>query len=109
VDEDVIRSQPWRTFVPYYLVDAVVEVPFGAHPALMPCRYYFDEAHIAEWLRLSQTEEGAAEYLDKYVFGAPDFRAYLDLIGGEERMCHLQRVERLEPEVGASGAEGAPQ
>ena len=56
VDEDVIRSHPWRTVIPYYLVDAVVQVPHGAHPTLMPTRYYFDEVHIGEWLRLSRTD-----------------------------------------------------
>ena len=96
VDEEVIRRHPWRTVVPYYLVDAVVEVRFGAHPALMPDQYYFDEAHIGEWLHLSKTEQGAAEYFDKYVLGVPDFDSYVELVGGEERMAVLRQVEHLE-------------
>ncbi|MBC7225323.1 MAG: CoA transferase subunit A, partial [Anaerolineae bacterium] len=58
VDEDVIRSNPRHTVIPYYVVDAVVEVPFGAHPTEMPYHYFFDEEHIREWLRLSRTDEG---------------------------------------------------
>jgi len=96
VDEDVIRSQPWRTLIPYYLVDAVVEVRYGAHPTLMPDRYYFDEDHIGEWLHLSKTGEGAAEYLDRYVYAVESFGEYLELIGGEERMETLRQVEHLE-------------
>jgi 3-oxoacid CoA-transferase subunit A/glutaconate CoA-transferase subunit A len=96
VDEDVIRRHPWRTVVPYYLVDAVVEAQYGAHPALMPDRYYFDEAHIGEWLRLSRTDRGVAEYFDRYVFGVPDFASYVRLVGGEERMAVLGQVEHLE-------------
>ena len=96
VDEDVIRSQPWRTLIPYYLVDAVVEVPHGAHPTLMPYRYYFDEAHIGEWLRLSKTDEGAAEYFDKYVHGVDSFAEYLELVGGQEQLEYLRQVEHLE-------------
>ena len=96
VDEDVIRSQPWRTLIPYYLVDAVVEVPHGAHPTLMPYRYYFDEAHIGEWLRLSKTDEGAAEYFDKYVHGVDRFEEYLELVGGQEQLEYLRQVEHLE-------------
>jgi len=96
VDEEVIRSQPERTLIPYYLVDAVIEVPHGAHPTLMPDRYYFDEQHIAEWLHLSKTAEGAAEYFDKYVYGVENFDKYLELIGGEEQMETLRQVEHLE-------------
>jgi len=96
VDEEVIRSHPWRTFIPYYLVDAVIEAPHGAHPTLMPCQYYFDEAHIGEWLRLSKTVEGAASYFDRYVYGVEDFAEYLELIGGEQHMEYLRQVEHLE-------------
>ena len=96
VDEDVIREHPQRTVIPYYLVDAVIEVGYGAHPTLMPDRYYFDEAHIGEWLRLSKTDEGAAEYFDKYVYGVEDFADYLELIGGLEQLEYLRQVEHLE-------------
>jgi len=96
VDEEVIRSHPWRTIIPYYLVDAVVQVPHGAHPTLMPTRYYFDEAHIGEWLRLSRTDEGAAAYFDRYVYGITDFGEYLGLVGGEEQLEDLRQVEHLE-------------
>jgi 3-oxoacid CoA-transferase subunit A/glutaconate CoA-transferase subunit A len=96
VDEEVIRRQPWHTLIPYYLVDAVIEAPYGAHPTLMPDRYYFDETHIGEWLQLSKTDEGAAEYLDEYVYGVEGFTEYLELIGGEEQMEHLRQVEHLE-------------
>ena len=96
VDDGVIRSQPWRTLIPYYLVDAVIEVPHGAHPTLMPDRYYFDEAHIGEWLRLSKTDAGAAEYFDKYVYGVEGFDEYLELVGGQEQLEYLRQVEHLE-------------
>ena len=100
VDEEVIRSQPWRTLIPYYLVDAVVEVRYGAHPTLMPGRYYFDEEHIRKWLKLSTTDEGVAEYFDKYVYGVEDHAVYLELIGGEAQMEHLRQVEFLETPLG---------
>ncbi|MEF8874170.1 MAG: CoA-transferase, partial [Candidatus Thermoplasmatota archaeon] len=65
LDEDEIREKPWMTDIPFYLVDAVVEAPWGSHPCEMPYQYFFDEEHIAEWLDLSQTEEGTREYLEK--------------------------------------------
>lgn len=96
VPDDVIRESPQDTVIPYYLVDTVSEVRHGAHPTLMPGRYYFDEQHIGEWLKLSKTDDGAVEYFDRYVYGLEDFSTYLDLVGGEERLEHLRQVEHLE-------------
>jgi acyl CoA:acetate/3-ketoacid CoA transferase alpha subunit len=100
IDHAEIQRQPWETLIPFYLVDAVVEVPYGAHPTEMPLDYYFDEEHIARWLEVSQTETGTREYLQEFVFGVPDFAAYLEKIGGKRRMEQLQRIMKLEPEGG---------
>ncbi len=96
VDDDVITSEPGRTVIPHFIVDAVVESPNGSHPGNMPSLYYSDEAHMAEWLSLSRSDEGVKEYMDKYVYGVEDYDEYLGLIGGEERMEYLAKLERLE-------------
>lgn len=96
VPNEVIRRSPQDTVIPYYLVDAVIEVPYGAHPTLMPGQYYFDEQHIGEWLKLSKTEEGVAQYLDRYVYNVDSFDAYLDLVGGPDQLEYLRQVEHLE-------------
>jgi glutaconate CoA-transferase subunit A len=62
----------------------------------MPRLYYSDEEHLAEWLSLTRTEEGAQEYLEKYVHSVEDFSEYIELVGGEEKMEHLRRLEALE-------------
>jgi acyl CoA:acetate/3-ketoacid CoA transferase alpha subunit len=106
VDNEVIRSDSCRTAIPFFCVDAVVEVPFGCHPGNMPYLYYSDEEHISEWLKLSRTEEGAQEYFDRYVFGVNDFSEYLELIGGAEKMKKLEDVELLRAPSVAPWAEG---
>lgn len=93
VSTERIREEPWRTCIPYFHVDAVVEVPYGCHPCNMPGRYYFDEEHIAEYLRMTRTEEGTREYFDKYVYGVKDFNHYLQLIGGMEKLRYLRELE----------------
>jgi 3-oxoacid CoA-transferase subunit A/glutaconate CoA-transferase subunit A len=97
IEHEAIQAQPWETLIPFYLVDAVVEVPFGAHPTEMPVSYSFDEEHIAHWLEVSQTEAGTRTYFDKFVFGVPDFAAYIEKVGGEKRMEKLQEIMKLEP------------
>ncbi|HSJ54508.1 MAG TPA: CoA-transferase [Anaerolineae bacterium] len=93
VDEEQIRCNPRLTAIPYYVVDAVCLVPFGAHPAQMPYQYFFDEDHIAEWLRMSKTEEGTREYMERYVLGVSGPEEYLERVGGMERMRALQQLE----------------
>jgi 3-oxoacid CoA-transferase subunit A/glutaconate CoA-transferase subunit A len=95
IDHEKIRSEPWRTAIPFYLVDAVLEVPYGSHPCEMPYLYYYDEDMMAEWLRQSKTPDGTEEFFQKYVFGVEDFSEYLELIGGIKRLTHLRDIERL--------------
>lgn len=95
VDTEHIRREPWRTSIPFFVVDAVVEVPYGSHPCQMPGMYYFDEVHIAEWLELSRTEEGVSEYLQKYALNVDSFEDYLQLCGGIKLLNYLKRRESL--------------
>ncbi|MFW6449256.1 MAG: CoA transferase subunit A [Halobacteriota archaeon] len=99
VDTEEIRAEPDATDIPFFLVDAVVEAPYGSHPGEMPYRYYFDEEHIAEWIELSETEEGAREYVERYVTGTDDFEGYLEAVGGAEKLAHLESIERYETDA----------
>jgi len=104
VPEEEIRGSPDRTAIPHFVVDAVCEVPYGSHPGNMPGLYYSDEEHMAEWLGLSRTEEGVKEYLERYVFSVEGFSEYVALVGGEEKMEHLRRLEALEEPLTAPWA-----
>ncbi|MFB6112887.1 MAG: CoA transferase subunit A [Halodesulfurarchaeum sp.] len=99
VDTEEIRDQPKETAIPFFLVDAVVEAPYGSHPGEMPYCYYFDEEHIAEWLSLSDTQDGVEEYLERYVTGTDSFEEYLERVGGEETIAELEAVEQYEREA----------
>jgi 3-oxoacid CoA-transferase subunit A/glutaconate CoA-transferase subunit A len=104
VDDESIRKDPTRTSIPFYCVDAVVEVPYGSHPGNMPYMYYSDEEHMAEWFKFSRTEEGTREYFERYVFGVSDFVNYIKAVGGEERMRRLKDIELLKAPVTAPWA-----
>jgi 3-oxoacid CoA-transferase subunit A/glutaconate CoA-transferase subunit A len=96
IEEEEIRNRPDATVIPFFLVDAVVEVPGGAHPCLMPYQYYFDEEHIGQWLSLSKTDEGVAQYFDQFVYSTVDFSEYLELVGGAAMLEKLAKIERYE-------------
>ncbi len=101
IENRTIRNEPYKTIIPYYLVDAVIEAPFGSHPCQMPYKYFFDEEHIANWLSLSKTDEGVEQYLEKYVYGVEGFQEYLEKIGGAKRLAQLQRIEKMEEPMSA--------
>jgi acyl CoA:acetate/3-ketoacid CoA transferase alpha subunit len=88
VDTEVIRARPDRTIIPYYLVDAVVEAPFGSHPGEMCYVYQRDEEQIKEWVQASDKPETTQAYLDKYIYGVKNHQEYLDLVG-RERLARL--------------------
>ncbi len=96
IDEAEVRRMPDQTAIPFYVVDAVCEVPYGAHPTLMPYHYFFDETHIQEWMTMAKTETGANAYFEKYVFDVEDFAAYLEKIGGVRLLHYLKQIELLQ-------------
>jgi hypothetical protein len=95
ISNEEIRREPHRTVIPYYLVDAVVEVPYGSYPANMPYEYYSDEEHLQEWLRAEQDPETLAQFLERNIYGVKDFWEYLNLNGGPARLAELRRQENL--------------
>lgn len=95
IANDRIRAEPDRTAIPYYMVDAVVEVPGGSFPGNMPGAYYSDEEHLAEWLEVEQDPARLAAFLDANIFDVPDFAHYLALHGGMERIRELRQIELL--------------
>lgn len=83
VDNEVIRSRPDRTIIPYYLVDAVVEAPFGSHPGEMCYLYRRDEPQIRQWVQASKDPVNTRAYLDQYIYSVKDHAGYLKKIGYE--------------------------
>ena len=88
VDTDVIREHPDRTQIPYFLVDAVVEAPFGSHPGEMAGAYVRDEPHIKGYYTDAKDAEKAQEYMERWIYEVPDHQAYLDLVGRD----HLETL-----------------
>ncbi|MBU2547265.1 MAG: CoA transferase subunit A [Proteobacteria bacterium] len=90
-----IRIRPTRTVIPYYLVDAVVESPFGSYPGNMPYMYYSDEAHLNQWLEVEKDPAEFEKFLEKYIYGVSCFEEYLELCGGLRKLKELQALEML--------------
>lgn len=88
VEPEVIASDPNRTVIPGFLVNAVVECPFGAHPSPVQGCYNRDNVFFAEYHEKTKTSELNQAWLDRWVYGLSDRDAYLDELGAD-------RVEQL--------------
>src|SRR5512139_3720626 len=83
VDEAVIRSDPNRTIIPAFIVDAVCHVPYASHPSYTQGYYDRDNAFYLEWDEISKTKDGVKRYLDEWVFGVKDRADYWEKLGPE--------------------------
>jgi glutaconate CoA-transferase subunit A len=54
--------------LPGFYVETIAIAERGAWPLGLPDFYLSDADHLAEYARMAATEEGFAEYLDKYVY-----------------------------------------
>ncbi|MBN2060575.1 MAG: CoA transferase subunit A [Deltaproteobacteria bacterium] len=90
VSVDETKKHPDKTTLPGFMVDAVVHVPFGAHPTGSSYCYTYDEEHLRTYLDL--VGKGKAKiYLSQFVFGPKGHYEYLEKIG-MEHMFDLRKV-----------------
>ena len=83
VSEDQIRSDPNRTLIPGFVVDAVCHVPYCAHPSYTQGYYDRDNAFYLEWDKISKSPEALAAWLDEWVYGVNDRAEYWQKLGSE--------------------------
>ena len=92
VSSDVLRRTPDRTVLPGFKVDAVVEVPYGAHPTSFFPLYGYDARFHLEWTRVARDEEQTNDFLRRYVREPETQADYLAAVGGAERLLEVRHV-----------------
>jgi glutaconate CoA-transferase, subunit A len=96
VSSEQIRADSNRTLIPGFLVDAVVHVPFGAHPSYAQGYYDRDNQFYMEWDAISRDEERLQSYLKEFVYSPRDRSDYIELLGSA-RFQQLQTTLSLPP------------
>ena len=95
ISHDEIIRDPSATKIPYFLVDAVCEVPFGAYPGTMPYEYFSDEDHLREWLTAEKDPETFKTFLQRNIYGCQTNYDYIRVNGGAKKMKELRAKELL--------------
>jgi len=93
VETEEIRRQADRTIIPFFLVDAVLEAPYGAYPHECYGLYEADLDHIGAYARRVAGEgaDAVRAYLAEYVYRPDTFEAYLARFG-PDRLLHQRRA-----------------
>jgi len=94
VSNQEIRRQPQLTTIPYYMVDAVVHIPFGTYPGSVPGLYATDGENMVEMMmadRMGKMEE----YLQKWVYPFESHAEMLDKLVGARKLIQLMQGETI--------------
>ncbi|MGB5815413.1 MAG: CoA-transferase [Thermoanaerobaculia bacterium] len=93
VDEELIRSDPNRTLIPGFIVEAVVHEPWGCHPSYAQGYYDRDNDFYVGWREISKDQARLESYLQDWVLGVADRSEYVERLG--EDLARLQARPRL--------------
>ena len=88
VDREVIASDPNRTVIPGFLVTAVVECPYGAHPSPVQGYYKRDDALFRQYHEQTKTRADNEAWLKRWVYGVADRKQYMNQLGA----CRLEEL-----------------
>jgi glutaconate CoA-transferase subunit A len=93
VSNNQIRRAPDQTKIPFFAVEAVVEVPFGCAPHECSGAYEPLFEHMDYYTSLVNKDpvKGMGEYLERYVYDPKSWTDYLGLLGLGELLDAARR------------------
>lgn len=84
VESSVIRSDPNRTLIPGFKVDAVVIEPFGAHPSYAQGYYDRDNQFYVDWYEISKDQGKMEDYIAQWITGVSGRKEYIEKLGSKK-------------------------
>lgn len=89
VSERYMAQDPQANTLPHYIVDAVVPVPFAAHPASSYGNYDYDATFLREFHTAMGDDAKRDKWMNEWVYGVKDHWGYLDKLGAS-RLSRLK-------------------
>lgn len=83
VPESDLRKTPDSNQIPYFTVDAIVEVPFGAYPSAVPFYYDYDAPFLRGMDKVQRDEDDLKKWLDEWVYGPANWKEFMIKVGAE--------------------------
>ncbi|WP_426349061.1 glutaconate CoA-transferase subunit A [Alloiococcus sp. CFN-8] len=91
VSNEQIRREPCKNSIPSFVVDAVVHVPYGAHPSQCYNYYDYDNPYFKDYDKASKTQEDFEAFLKEWVYDTGSHENYLNKLGAT-RLIKLKTV-----------------
>jgi len=99
VETDRLREKPDQNQIPFFCVDAVVPIPFGAYPTACFRHYDYDPVYLNNYREAAQDDTRFQTYLNDFILGVEHQDELLDLVG-QERMEKIKADPRTGYAVG---------
>ncbi|MGE5418288.1 MAG: CoA transferase subunit A [Acidobacteriota bacterium] len=101
VPELVMRFDPAFTVIPYVVVDAVVELPYGCLPGACPGYYYWSREWWEWAFRIGmKTDESMKDFVDYWVMNSDNQWDFMDKLsanlGGQGYLHRLVQMQKAE-------------
>jgi len=90
VEEETLRHDPERNPLPYFVVQHICHVPFGAHPYAVFNYYDYDPIQLRLYHDAAKEDRTFQQYLDTFVFQVKSHADYLEAVGGAARLESLR-------------------
>ncbi len=91
ISDEEIRKEPTKNSIPAFCVDAVVHVPFGAHPSQCYGYYDYDADFFKHYNVVSKGDEDFKNFVKEWAYDVENHEAYLDKLGAT-RLINLREV-----------------
>ncbi|OPZ74220.1 MAG: 3-oxoadipate CoA-transferase subunit A [Firmicutes bacterium ADurb.Bin456] len=100
IEHTEMTRYPNRVSIPFFAVDAVIEVPLGSYPGNCHGIHYFDEKHIGDFRAACEKfRKGDPAPLQKYynhlIFGVENFAEFINKLPFEQ----LLFAQKMEPGI----------
>ena len=92
VAPEVIASDPNRTLIPGFLVAAILNEPWGAHPSPVQGYYGRDHAFFTEYHEQSRKQEDFERWLENWVLKVSSRADYVKQLGDTRTAARGVRV-----------------
>jgi glutaconate CoA-transferase, subunit A len=84
VQTDSLRENPDQNQIPFFCVDAVVPIPFGAYPCACYRHYDYDPLYLSDYRKAAQDDTRYQAYLKECILGMHDQEELLAHVGQEQ-------------------------
>ena len=83
VPESEMRKLPEGNQIPYFVVDAIVECPWGAFPSSVPFYYDYDAPFMRDMDKVSRNVEDQKKWLDEWIYGPKSWEDFIVKLGAK--------------------------